>query len=122
MRLRQHQHFEHLVKRAVASGEEDCARRVLHEHGLADEEIAELDSEIYPIVGGFFEGELNGKTHRSASRKRCSTVGRLHDAGAAAGNDSDVLIGKLACNLHGVFIVRVGWFGSSRSEYGYRRP
>ena len=50
MRLRQHQHFEHLVKRAVASGEEDCARRVLHEHGLADEEIAELDSEIYPIA------------------------------------------------------------------------
>ena len=28
MRLRQHQHFEHLVKRAVASREEDCARRV----------------------------------------------------------------------------------------------
>ena len=52
---------EHLVKACRSLQGRRLRPKSTSRHGLADEEIAELDSEIYPIVGGFFEGELNEK-------------------------------------------------------------
>ena len=48
--LHQSQRLEQLVERAEPAGQADERLRVLHEHRLAREEVAEVDAEVDPLV------------------------------------------------------------------------
>src|SRR3989454_1793046 len=57
--LDQGQRFEQLVHRAEAAGKHDERRRVLHEHRLAHEEIAEIDGSLDVLVEPLLERQLD---------------------------------------------------------------
>src|SRR5438034_5170522 len=57
--LDQGQRFEQLVHGAEATGEDDERRRVLHEHGLAHEEITEIDGPLHVGVEPLLERQLD---------------------------------------------------------------
>jgi len=68
--------------------------------GIADLLVRQLD--IQPDAGRF-------------AVKR-ALVGRLHDAGAAAGNDRKSGIGKQACDLFGELVIGLAGLGARAAE------
>lgn len=87
MRLNERENLEHLVERAEPSWEHGDTRTVLHEHRLADEEIAEADSEIDVPVDSLFVGQLDTEPDGLTAHVGSTAVDGLHDTGTAAGDD-----------------------------------
>ena len=85
--LDQGERLEQLVQRAEAAREDDEGRGVLHEHRLAHEEEVEVEAAWSTIgVGALLERQLDVAPDREAAGFAGAAVGRLHDAGAAAGD------------------------------------
>ena len=59
--LDQGQGLEELVQRAESAGQDDEGLGVLDEHGLAGEEIPEVDAEIDPVVQPLLERQLDSE-------------------------------------------------------------
>jgi hypothetical protein len=68
--LHEGQRLEQLVHRPEAAGADDERLRVLDEHRLAGEEVAELDAEVDPLVQALLEGQLDPEPDRQARRPR----------------------------------------------------
>ena len=72
------------------------AVRVLHEHRLAGEEVAELDAEVDVGVERLLVRQLDVAADREPAALLAAAVGRLHRARAAAGDDRVAGLGELA--------------------------
>src|SRR4029077_20987521 len=92
----QGQRLEELVERAEAAGEDAEGLRVLHEHRLAHEEVAELYYERDVLVEPLLEGQLDVAPDRYAPAIARPAVRRLHDPWAAAGDDRVAVPRQLA--------------------------
>src|SRR5690606_15736938 len=68
--LDQGEGLEQLIERAEPAGQGDEALRVLEEHGLAGEEVPEVDAERYVLVQALLERELDPEPDRVAAGVR----------------------------------------------------
>src|SRR4051794_14908403 len=84
--LYQGERLEQLVERAEATGQDDEGLRVLDEHRLADEEVAERDADVDPLVELLLERQLDAQPHRQPAGLLRAAIDRLHRPGAAAGD------------------------------------
>src|SRR6185436_20760213 len=66
-RLNQRQRLEQLVESSESAREDNECHRVLDEHRLADEEVAEIDQRIDVGVGTLLERQLDVATDRAAA-------------------------------------------------------
>ena len=87
--LRERECLEQLVEGAEPAGQHDEALGVLDEHGLAREEVAEVDALVDPAVQPGLEGQLDAEPDAETAGLAGTLVGRLHRARAAAGDDGD---------------------------------
>ena len=94
--LDERQRLERFVERAEAAGEDDERVRVLDEHRLPDEEVAEVHQRIDVRVGALLEGQLDVAADRAAAAELGALVRRLHDARAGAGDDREARLGEQA--------------------------
>ena len=95
-RLDEGEDLEELVERAEPAGKDHECLRQVREPELPHEEVVEL--EVQPAgdvrVRALFERQPDVQADRLASRLVRPAVGRLHDAGAAAGaHDEPVVFG-----------------------------
>src|ERR1700747_2125637 len=82
-RLRESERLEELIERAEAARKDDEPSGVLHEHVLADEEVAELDAEVDVLVQRLLVGKLDVAADRESAGLVAAAVDGLHDPGAA---------------------------------------
>ena len=120
MRLHQREHLEHLVERTEAAGKHDGARAVFDEHGLAHKEVAEVHAQIHVFIEPLLVRKLNTQTNRLAVDARRSPVGRLHDAGAAAGDNRHAALSDLAADGARRLVDRVRLGRAGAAEDGHR--
>src|SRR5206468_5358419 len=92
--LSKRQRLEELVESAEAAGEDHEASRVLHEHVLAYEEVAELDAEVDVLVQRLLVRQLDVAAHGQPAHLVASAVDGLHDPGPATGDDGEAAIGQ----------------------------
>src|SRR5205807_3273450 len=92
--LRQRQRFEELVERPEAAWKDDEAARVLHEHVLAHEEVAELDAQVDVWVELLLARQLDVAAHRQPTGLVAAAVHGFHHSWPAAGDDSEAATGK----------------------------
>ena len=81
--------LEQLVERAVAAGADDERARVAHEHHLAGEEVLEVQRDVEVGVRLLLVRELDVAADRQRPGFARASVGRLHQARAAAGDDRE---------------------------------
>jgi hypothetical protein len=112
--------LEELVHRAEPSREDHEGLRVLHEHGLAHEEVPEVDGEVDEAVAGLLEGQLDVAPDGQRARLPRSLVGRLHDAGTTAGDDGESGFPEEARGLDTGCVLRVVRGRAGRPEDGNR--
>src|SRR5437764_9897125 len=95
--LRQGQHLEYLIDRAVAAGEGDQRPRPQQEVQLAHREIAEAEAQIRADIGVrvLLVRQVDVEADRLRADIAGAAIGRLHDAGAAAGHDHDAAADRL---------------------------
>ncbi len=92
--LDQRERLEQLVHRAEAAREDDERLRVLHEHRLAHEEVAEVDGRGDVVVHPLLERQLDVAADRLAAGLRRALVRGLHDARPAAGDHGEAALGQ----------------------------
>ena len=95
-------------------GRHDERLRVLDEHRLADEEVAEVDAEVDPLVEALLERQLDAETDREAAGLAGPAVGRLHRPRAAAGDHRVAGFGQRGSELAARPVL--GRFGSVRAD------
>ncbi|MNI49565.1 hypothetical protein D3C73_1041790 [compost metagenome] len=61
--LDKHHCLEQLIQGAKPSGEHYEALRVLDEHGLAGEEVPEVDAQVHPLVESLLKWQFNAQAH-----------------------------------------------------------
>ncbi len=99
--LHERERLERLVQRAEAAGHDHERLRVLHEHRLAGEEVAEVHAEIDPVVELLLERQLDAEPDRHAARLGRAAVDRLHRPRTAAGDDGEAGLGERARRSRG---------------------
>ena len=89
LRLLQGQYLHHLVERAEAAGKNHQRARQMGEPQLAHEKIVKLERQAARDVriGPLLVRQTDIQADRSSARFGRAAIGRLHDAGAAAGAD-----------------------------------
>ena len=100
--LDQSEDAEKLVESAEAAREEDVGLGGESEHGLPGEKIGEIYAVRLVRIGRALAQEIDAYAHGLAAGLERSLVGRLHDAGAAAGDDgitgvADYSLSQLIC-------------------------
>ena len=121
MRLDQSQRLEELIQGAETSRHHDEALGIAGEDGLAGEEILEIDAfvPVYVRVAALLHREHDVQTHALSATSGCSFVAGFHDAGTAAGNDTESTLGKLVCDFlshYVIFVIRAGTCGAENSH------
>src|SRR4029077_12320508 len=114
--LRQGQRLEELVERAKAAGKDDEAARVLHEHVLAHEKVAELDAKVDVGVELLLAGQLDGAAKRKAPVLMTATLHRLHHSRPAAGDHSEAATGERGAERPAERVVGIVRLGARRAE------
>ena len=66
--------LEQLVQGAEAAGQHDEPLGVLDEHGLAGEEVPEVDAEVDPLVHALLEGQLDARARPRRRRPRTAPL------------------------------------------------
>src|SRR5207245_11800872 len=107
--LSQRERLEELVERAETARKDHESARVLHEHVLADEEVAELDAEVDVFVHGLLMRQLDVAAHRKPARFVAAAVDGLHEPGAAAGDHRKAAPGELGPQRHSRLVIRIIW-------------
>ncbi len=97
--LHEDEGLEELVERAETTRHEDEALGVLHEHRLADEEVAEVDADVDVGVQALLERQLDPEPDRGALGLDAPAVGSLHDTRPAAGDDGVPGLRELGAEL-----------------------
>ena len=92
--LDERQRLEQLVEGAEATGEDDERLRIFHEHRLAHEEVAEVGGQVDVGVDAGLVGQVDAQADRDALGFLGTPVGGLHDAGPAAGDHREALLGQ----------------------------
>ncbi|CAO5250554.1 hypothetical protein FAGKG844_40214 [Frankia sp. AgKG'84/4] len=112
--------LEQLVEGAQPAGQDDESLRVLDEHRLAHEEIAEAHAEVDPVVEPLFERKLDAEAHGKAARLLGAAVDRLHRAWTAAGDDGEAGLGEAGTQASALRVDRVLGGDARRAEHGDR--
>ena len=86
--LREDERFGEFIDGAHAAGHDDVSERILHEHKLAQEEVAVIAADLYVLIAFLLVRELDVQADGRTSGFRSSLVARFHEAGAAAGDDA----------------------------------
>ena len=121
MRLHQREHLEHLVERAKPAGKHNSARAVFDEHSLAHKEVTEVHAKVHVFVEPVLVRKLDTQADRLAVGTRRSPVGRLHDAGTAAGDNRHAALGDLATDRARRLVERIGLGRAGAAEDGHCR-
>ena len=85
--LDERERLEQLVQRPEAAGQDDESVRVFHEHRLAREEVTELHTEVHVRVQPLLMSQLDVAPDGHAATLAAASIGGLHRAGTAAGDD-----------------------------------
>src|SRR6185437_8759740 len=115
-RLDQGQRLEQLVQRAEPAGQHDERLRVLDEHGLADEEVAELQADLDVVVEPHLGGQLYTQADRNPADAGGALVGRLHDAGPTPGDHRVAGPGQRLADGLGNLVIRAVPLGPGAAE------
>src|SRR5688500_1142763 len=115
------QRLEQLVERPESNRKDDEALRVLHEHDRAHAEVAELHAEVDVLVQPLLEGELDVGADGQAAGLLRPTVGGLHDAGPATGDDREALLDERRGQPPSRAVVAVAPADAGRAEDADRR-
>src|SRR5205823_7931083 len=83
-RLDQYQRLEELVERPESARKDEERGRILHEHRLPHEEVAEVDQRIEVRIRLLLEGKLDVAADREPAALLRALVRGFHDARAAA--------------------------------------
>ena len=108
--------LEEFVERAEAAGEDDESARVLHEHDLAHEEVAEGEFDALVRVWLLLKRERDVQAHGSAARLDATLVGGFHDARAAPGDDRKLLRRQHAATVDRPLVLGFRRRGAGRAE------
>ena len=73
------------------------------------------------LIRALFERQLDVEPDRRAASLPRAAVGRLHDAGPAAGDDGEARLGEAACSLRGGPVVRIVRLGPRGPEERHAR-
>ena len=92
--------LEKLVEGTEAAREDHEPAGVLDEHHLADEEVAELDSQVDVVVERLLVRELDVAADREPAALLGAAVDRLHHSRPAAGDDREPAPGEGPPELH----------------------
>ena len=104
--------------RAEPARQDHEGLRVLDEHRLADEEVAEVHAEVDPRVQVLLERQLDAEADRQAARLLAAPVHRLHRARTTAGDDRPSGSGQRRPDPLRHLVVRRIDCGTGRSEDG----
>src|SRR5450759_2297636 len=115
--LHQRHGLEELVQGAEASGQDDEPLGVLHEHGLAGEEVPEVDPKVDIAVQALLERQLDAEPDRRAASLEGTPVGGLHGAGATTGDDGVARLHQRPPYRDTQGVVRVKWLGARGTEH-----
>jgi hypothetical protein len=112
--------LEQFVKGAEPAGQHDERLGILHEHRLADEEVAELDADVDVIVQALLEGQLDAQPDGDAAGLDRPAVRGLHDPRTTACDHGVPGLGQRRTDSlgHGVLIA-VG-LGTRGAEDAHR--
>ena len=116
------QRLEELIEGAQAAGEDDESTRVLDEHVLAHEEVAELHAEVDVLVQLLLAGELDVAADRQAACLMAAAVDRLHHPGATAGDDREATAREGCPKVAAGLVDGLVRFRARRAEDGYSGP
>src|SRR5688500_2818813 len=86
-RLDECERFEQFVEGPEATREDDVRVGVLHEHRLADEEVAEVHRGVDVRIRSLFEWKLDIAADRATAAEFRALVGGFHDSRPGAGDD-----------------------------------
>ena len=112
--------FEELVHGAETARHDDETLRVLHEHGLAGEEVAEVDAAVDPLVHALLVRQFDTQAHGRAAGLPRAAVRRLHHARAAARDDRVAALDQQLADAPSALVEGVVGAGASRPEDGDR--
>jgi hypothetical protein len=101
------QRLEQLVEGPEPARQDHEPVGVLYEHGLAREEVAELDAEVDVRVEPLFMGQLDVAADRQPAALTAAAVGRLHRARSAAGDHGVARLSQLPADHPGQ-LVQIG--------------
>ena len=118
--LDERQRLEELVQGAEAAGADDERGRVADEHHLAGEEVTEHQADVDVRVEVLLARQLDVAADREGAGVAGAGVGRLHEAGAAAGDDRVARAAEGGGHLAHHRVVRMVGRGAGRPEHGDR--
>src|SRR4029453_2278669 len=101
---------------AEAAGRRAEKLRVLDEHGLAYEEITEVDPDVDPVVETLLEWQFDTQADRHATGLGGAAVGRLHHAGSAAGDHRVARLGERRAQVGGHLTLGAVRLAARRAE------
>ena len=103
------------------AGKDDEPDRVLHEHDLPHEEVAELHAQVDVLVQALLEGQLDVGADGQAAALLRAAVRRLHDPRPAAREDREALFGQRRGQSTGRPVIAVAPADACGSEDADRR-
>src|SRR5690242_693727 len=115
-RLDQRECLEELVHGAVTTGKDHERRRILDEHRLAHEKVAEVDRALHVGIQPLLERQLDVTPDREAISLLRAPIRGLHDARPAAGDDREPFLREHPGGFHRLLVVGVVGLGASRAE------
>ena len=78
--------LKELIHGAKTTRHRDETRGILHKHGLAGKEIAEINSDIYPFIHSLLVGKLDSQADGGPSRFPRAFIGCFHNSRSTTGN------------------------------------
>ena len=119
--LDQRQRLEQLVERAEPAWTDHERPRVADEHDLAGKEMPEAQGDVEVRVERLLAGQLDVAPDRRRAGVPCATVGGLHQAGAATGDDRVSGPTELGADLMDERVVWMVSRRAGRAEDRHRR-
>jgi DNA polymerase-1 len=117
--LYQGEGLEHFVQCAESPRHNHVGAGVFGEGHFAGEEVAEAQRDVLVRVAMLLEGQFDVQAHAGGVARERAFVGGLHDARAAAADDSKAGVGQLPRNVFSQFVVGVVGLGASAAENGH---
>ena len=114
--------LEQLVERPEAAREDHEPFRVLHEHRLSDEEVAELDAQVHPGVEPLLVRQLDVAADREAAGLEAATVRCGHHARPTAGDHREACLGEETAELSRLLVDGFAFGHPCGAEHRHGRP
>ena len=120
-RLNERHGLEDLVERAESARQGHEGVRVLDQHDLANEEVAEGDPAVEIAIRLLLGRQLDVAADRAATRLARPAIGGLHDARPAAGHHREAGAHELSSDLAAELVVGMVLPEARRAEDGDAR-